>query len=130
MQYRAVNQIRVRVGDPSNTGAVVGAALRAGATTVHGISLTVSDRSALEREARDKAIADANARAAQLAGGFHATVGALRYVSDGVSYQTPGPYIEPMMGGVGGGGAGSTVPISTGELSVTAHIEVVFDVAE
>ncbi|MFH1086582.1 MAG: SIMPL domain-containing protein [Chloroflexota bacterium] len=101
LRYHATNQLRVRLRDPKLAGKLLGAALKAGANTVNGVSFTVSDMAALERQARDLALADAKAKAEQIATGLGAKVGKLRYASDSVYGPVPGPM--PMgMGGIGG----------------------------
>jgi len=124
-RYHVVNQVNVRLYDLTKMGEVLNETLAAGANTASNISFGVADPTALQKEARDKAIADAKAKAEQLAAGLGAKVGSLRQVSESGGY-VPAP--SPMEGyGIGGGGA---VPVSGGEFSVTIQIQVIFDIAE
>jgi uncharacterized protein YggE len=125
-RYHVVNQVRVRLRDLSRAGEVVQQALDAGANSLGGVTFAVADPAALQRQARDRAIADAKARAEQLASGLGARLGLLRQVSEyGGIVGSAVP--EAYGGGIGGG---SAVPVSGGEFSVTVEIQVVFDIAE
>jgi hypothetical protein len=86
----------------------------------------VADPTELERQARDKAIADARAKAEQLAAGLGAKLGPVRQVSEygGVVKVVEAPVAERALA------AGAPVPVSGGEFSVTVQIQVVFDIAE
>lgn len=125
-RYHVVNQVRVRLRDISRTGELLQRALEAGANTVGGVSFTVADPTELERQARDKAIADARAKAEQLAAGLGAKLGPVRQVSEygGVVKVVEAPVAERALA------AGAPVPVSGGEFSVTVQIQVVFDIAE
>jgi uncharacterized protein YggE len=68
--------------DLSKTGELLQEALEAGANNVGGISFSVADPKALQQKARDQAIADAQAKAEQLAAGLGAQLGPLRQVSE------------------------------------------------
>jgi len=125
MRYHVVNEVSIKLRDLTKTGEVLQKALEAGANKVSSISFSVADPVALQREARDQAIADARAKAEQLAAGLGAHLGSLHQASEygGVVV----PVAAPMMGkGVGGG----AVPVSGGEFSITVEIQVVFDIAE
>jgi uncharacterized protein YggE len=59
--------LRVTVRDVEMVGAVLDAAVDAGANQVHGVTFTVEDESTWQGQAREKAMADARARANELA---------------------------------------------------------------
>ncbi len=122
---RISNQVRIKVTDLSKTGTVLAAALNAGANTVGGIEFSVLDPVALQTQARDKAIADAQAKATQLATGFGAQLGPVHNVNE---YSGP---VSPLArydasAGVGGGGQ---VPVSPGQFTVTIEVQATFDIA-
>ena len=122
---RVSNQVRIKVTDLNQTGTVLAAALKAGANTVGGIEFGVLDPVALQTQARDKAIADAQAKATQLAAGFDAKLGPIHTVNE---YSGP---VSPMAkydasAGVGGGGQ---VPISPGQFTVTIEVQASYDIA-
>lgn len=101
-------------------GALVDAAVSAGATTVDGPSLSVSDTDALYRQALEQAVADARAKAQALAraGGF--SVGAVDAVTEGGD-ATP----EPPMRAAAASAAAPT-PVVPGTQDVTADVTVSF----
>ncbi len=125
--YRISNQVRVKVRDLTKIGELLQKTLAAGANTVGGVTFSIEDPKALQKQARDLAIADAREKAEQLAAGLGASLGAVRQVSE-FSAGRPVPEAAPVMEmrAVGGG----EVPVSGGELSVSVQIQVVFDLAE
>ena len=126
-RYHVVNQVRVKVRDLAKVGQLLQQALKAGANNVGGISFSVDDPSALRKEARDKAIADARDKAEQLAAGFGTKVGKVHQVSEYGGEPDVRMAVKAESYGVGGGGE---VPVSGGELSVDVQIQAVFDIAE
>jgi uncharacterized protein YggE len=124
VRYHVVNQLRVRLHALDKTGELLQKALEAGANTVNGISFSVADPEALQQAARELAVANAKAKAEQLAAGLGVKVGALHQVSE---YGGSAPVMEAARVGMGGGG---DVPVAAGEFSVTVEIQVVFDIAE
>jgi uncharacterized protein len=104
-------------------GALIDAAVGAGANTVDGPSLDVSDSDALYNAALKQAIADARAKAQALAqaGGF--TVGPVFAVTEG----SPAPVPQPMAWAAKASGAPAT-PVEPGTQDVTADITVSFQI--
>ncbi|MGC8837372.1 MAG: SIMPL domain-containing protein [Anaerolineae bacterium] len=120
--YHVVHRVQVTVRDLEKVGTVLEKALEAGANTVGGIQFSVEDPTALQREAREKAIANAKAKAQQLAEGLGVTLGEPQSISE-YGYMATVPVKGVMMEGVGGGGAGP-VPVSPGQLIVTVEVSV------
>jgi len=125
-RYHVVNQLRIRLHDIDDVAPILTAALDAGANSVGGINFEVEDTAAMESQARDLAIANAQAKAEQLAAGFGATVVGLNQVAE---VSSGGGVVARMATdvayGVGGGGAG---PVEAGEYSVSVQLAVVFDI--
>src|SRR5262245_21168580 len=65
--YHVVNVVELRIRRLDGAGAVLDAAVAAGATVVQSLQLTLADPAAAEAEARAKAVQDAADRARQLA---------------------------------------------------------------
>ncbi len=122
-RYHVNNQIRVEVTDLTQTGNVLQKALAAGANTVAGVDFSVADVTALQQQARDKAMANAKAKAEQLAAGFGVKLGAVHNVNEFSVVLAPMPMAE----GIGGGGP---VPVHGGSLSVSIEIQVVYDLID
>ena len=122
--YVADNTVNVTVRDLNKVGDTLGKAVAAGANNIYGVSFSVSDRSKLEAEARDKAMADAKARAEQLAKAAGVTLG--EPMSIGEYTSGPAPYAADVRSlGVGGGG-GAPVPVSTGQIQVSLQVSVTY----
>ena len=124
-RYHVSNFLNVKVRDINNVGPIIDAALSAGATNVAGLSFGVEDPTALEAEARTKAIADAKTRAEQLAQGLGVKVGPPVLVSEGFVSTPPMPMYADKAA-ADGLGAGGAVPISLGEMQVTVQVNISF----
>ena len=118
--YSVSNVLRVTVRDIEQAGTVLDMAVEAGANQVWGVNLTVSDEDKWQSQAREKAMADARARAADLAGLAGVELGEVLSMSEVIS-ASPVP-IAASMSGVGGGGSG----IAPGELELATQIQVTF----
>ena len=128
VRYHVNNQVRARLREIDRAGEILQRALGAGANSVGGISFGVEDTAALERTARDQAVADARAKAEQLATALGVQLGAVRQVSEAVQ-----PVLFKGLVGVEAAaadlGGGAPVPVSGGEFAVSASLQVVFDIA-
>jgi hypothetical protein len=120
--YHVSNSLRVTVRAIDTTGGVIGAALDGGANRVNSLSFGIDDTTTLEAEARSKAVADARARAEQLAEALGVTLGAPVNVSESFSsiVPPPSPRYEAAMD------SASIPPISSGELTITMLVNVSF----
>jgi uncharacterized protein len=116
--YVAQNTVNAKA-KVAAAGALIDAAVGAGANTVDGPALDVSDSDALYRAALKQAVADARTKAQALAqaGGF--TVGPVYSVTEG------GEAPEPVYRAAAAGVAAPT-PIEPGTQDVTADITVSF----
>ncbi|NIP83385.1 MAG: DUF541 domain-containing protein, partial [Gemmatimonadetes bacterium] len=81
--YQATNQVRVRVDAVDRVGAVVDAAVGAGANRVTGISFELSDPESAYHEALEQAIAEARREAEVAAEALGETLGPPLQVSTG-----------------------------------------------
>jgi uncharacterized protein YggE len=102
-------------------GDVLDGAVSAGANSVYGVSFEVEDTSKLEASAREKAIADANARAASLAQLAGVSVGQVLTISEVVG--GPGPLVLERAVALGAGGG---TPIQPGEFEVNVSVQVTY----
>jgi uncharacterized protein YggE len=123
--YIVTHALTVTVRDLTKVGAVLGAAQAAGMNSVGGITFSLEDPSSAVSQARALAVADARARADELAKGLGVTVGKVLSVNEyGVS--VPSPVDKAYAMGVGGGG--SSVPIQVGTWQVSMSVGVVFEI--
>ena len=122
--YVADNTVSVTIRNLSKVGDALGKAVAAGANSIYGVSFGVSDQSALEAEARDKAMADAKARAEQLAAAAGVTLDQPLNISE-YSYG-PAPYAYDVRAEAAVGGGGAPVPVSTGQIQVNLQVSVTY----
>ena len=123
--YRVSTTVSVTVRQTDKVGDLLAAAVNAGANNVNYIQFSIEDRTALESQARQVAVADARSRADELAGLMGLTVGEPLQVSEGSSSSAP-------IYGLGGGGkvaAAVAPPISQGTLSVDMSVTVTYAVS-
>lgn len=122
--YTVSNQVTVKVRRIDNVSRVLDAAVAAGgdATRVNGVSFTVDDPEKYESEAREKAVAEAKARAEQLAKLAGVSLGDARSIEEsrndggGADFRSAQP------------AAGGETPISPGETQVTLTVNVIYNV--
>lgn len=122
--YFVDNNLTVRLRDVSKLSELLQGAVDAGATTIYGVTFAIADTSAAEAEARTEAMADAQARAAQIAGDAGLTLGEPMSITTGVTLPEP-VYYSGLASGMGGGGG---PPVSTGTNTVTANVTVSYAV--
>jgi hypothetical protein len=125
--YYVDNTVTATLRDPSKLGAMLQAALSAGANTVQGITFGVSDTKPFEDQARQKAMDDAMARAQMMATAAGIRLGKLISVSTSVSYPASMPYYAYADGR--GGGGGGAPPISSGTAEIEASVNLVYEIA-
>ena len=125
--YRVNNNVAVTIRDLSSVGGVLDAAIAAGANNIYGITFGLDDPSQVESEAREKAVANAQAKAQELAELNNLQVSDVLSVSEVVGTAAgyyPGSFGQDAAAfGMGGGGAG---PISPGELTFTMQLQIVY----
>ncbi len=81
-RYHVTNSVLVTVHDLDQVTDVIRTAVGEGANTMYGVNYKLEDMSALEAEAREDAVADARAKAKQLADLTDLTVGKVLSVSE------------------------------------------------
>lgn len=124
--YRVSNQVNITIRDFSQIGEILAAVIDAGANNIFGLTFAVADPTALEAEARAKAIADARDRATELAKLGAVELGDIKMISEVISQPSVPPY------GLGGGAvaeAAVAVPsIAPGQMSVDMQVQVTYSI--
>jgi uncharacterized protein YggE len=126
--YRVTNTVTVKVRKVEDTGAIIDAVAKAGGDyiRINNISFTVDDPTPYHKEAREKAMADAEAKAKQLADLGDVKLGKPTYISEsGVSmpvvreayFEAPIP--APAM---------APTPISPGETEIRLTVQVSYSI--
>jgi uncharacterized protein YggE len=125
--YHVTNQVAVTIRDLETVGTVLDAAIEAGANNIYGVTFSLDDPSQVESEARERAVADAQAKAQELAALNDIKLGDVVSVSEVIGgrggYYT-GVREAAVSAGLGGGGG----PIAPGELELTLQLEIVYTV--
>jgi hypothetical protein len=116
--YQASNSVQVTAG-LGNSGALVDAAVGAGANNVGGPNLDTADKAALYDEALKSAIRDAKEKAQAIADGVGLTLGSLVKVDEGGS-SAPMPLFAQDRA------AAESVPIEAGTQHVQATVTVTY----
>jgi uncharacterized protein len=119
--FTADNSVSAR-SSIAGAGSLVDAAVGAGANTVSGPSLDVSDRDAAYRDALAKAVDDARAKAKALATAGNFGVGPVSSVTEQSS--APQPVFEAA--GVTAKAAAAPTPVEPGTQDITADVSVTF----
>jgi hypothetical protein len=122
--YVVDNTVQVTVREPGKLGEILGQAVAAGADNVHSVTFSLGDPKPLAREARELAIADATARAEQIARAAGVTLG--RPVS---VQETPQYEVYPMttLARFTSSGPGP-VPVGVGRVEQAAQVTMVFEI--
>jgi hypothetical protein len=118
--YRVSNNVRVMIRQLERVGAIIDQAIGAGANTVGGISFSINDVKSMQTQARALAVADAKAKAQELAKAAGIELGrVLTIVETGVSVPQSAERaaISPLA---------QSVPIEGGELSVTVSVQIIY----
>ncbi|WP_455382262.1 SIMPL domain-containing protein [Salinispira pacifica] len=118
--YRVTDVAAITVRNLDSLAAVLDGTLAAGANEVQGISFQLSDPTALQREARTSAMADAHERAAQLAALASVRLGPVISVSESGGGPPPGG--APLHAAA----FAAAPPVSPGQLSVDVSVRVTY----
>jgi uncharacterized protein YggE len=127
--YRLTNMVSVKIRNVDNTGAVIDAVAAAGGDyiRINNIIFTVDDPAPYREEARDKALADAQQKAEQIAESTDLELGEPTFISESSSYTpytaelgfaVPAPVAVPE----------SAVSINPGETTVTVIMQVAYGI--
>jgi uncharacterized protein YggE len=116
--YNVVNTANVTIRKIDQIAAVIDAAVGAGANNIYGINLGIADSTALQNDARTKAVADARQRAEALAKAAGMKVGRVISISEGF-----GAVPQPIFAA---DARASSSAIQTGQLQVSAQVQVVY----
>lgn len=120
--YEVSNSVFITVRDLKNFGTILDAAVKAGGNQVNGIQFGFSDPAGLLEEARVQAMANARAKAGQLAELADVTLGSVVSVSESGAVPPP-MFVRAEMAAADGG-----VPIESGESSVQLSVQVTYEI--
>jgi uncharacterized protein YggE len=128
--YRVTNMVTAKIRDIDNVGAIIDAVAAAGGdlTRISNIAFSVDDPSIYYEEARAEAMADAKAKAEQLASLAGIELGKPTYISEG-SVSTPVIY-RGMDMAVPAPEVAYPTSVSPGELDITLSVQVAYAIKD
>ncbi len=123
--FRVANVVVAKVRKIDDVAEIIDAAVLAGGdlTRVESLTFTVDDPTPFEAQAREKAIADAKAKAERLASLANVKLGKPTYISEDGGFM-PVPYAYEAA--IAGKGAEAPTPISPGEIEVQINVQVTY----
>lgn len=124
--YRVTNVVTAKIRKIDDAGQIVDAVAEAGGdlTRVDGISFSVDKPEAFMGEAREKAMADAKAKATQLAQLGGVSLGKATYITESGRFPPPISIAFAERGLA----APAATPISPGEKEITLSVQVVYEI--
>jgi hypothetical protein len=122
--YRVSNQAQVTIREDTEVGAVLDAAIEAGANVIWGVNFAIAEPESLGALARERAMEHARTKAEELADLAGVEVGPVVAISEVIG-QGGGYYegMAPAFADRGGGGAG---PVSPGESQIRVRLQVTY----
>jgi uncharacterized protein YggE len=125
--YRVTNMVTAKIRDIEQAGPVIDAVAAAGGdyTRINNISFSVDDPTPYYADARQKAMADAKAKAEQLADLAGVNLGRPTYISEGTIY----PPVVYRDAGMEEMAPAPTTPISPGEIDLSLTVQVAYAIA-
>jgi uncharacterized protein YggE len=127
--FRVTNTVTAKLRDIDRTGEIVDEAVEAGgdSATINGIGFSIENPEALKDEAREKAVADARARAETLAAASGVSLGNPITITES-SYSPPVYYGREAAADSAAGAPVPETPIETGELDVIVQVSVTWEI--
>jgi uncharacterized protein YggE len=128
--YRVTNTVTAKIREVAGAGIVIDAVATAGGdyTRINSISFTVDDPSPYYEEAREKAVADAEAKAKLLAEVAGVKLGKPSYISE--SSYVPSPIYRQDLVEAAAEVSAPTTPITPGEMEITLTVQLAYAIAD
>jgi uncharacterized protein len=123
--YQVSNQVRATVRDLVKVGAVIDAALEAGANNVYGVTFGLQERERYTSDALTAAVQEARRKAETLARAAGVRLLGVVQIQEGGSVRVP--MLQDRMEFAARGAA---TPIVPGELTVNASVTVIYNIAQ
>ena len=126
--YQASNNVELKVRDLGNLGKALDALVASGANQVNGPSFDIDQADAVQDQARRAALEKAQARAQLYAQTLGLRVRRVVSISEGGGFQPPMP--RPMMRMKAMEAVAADSPVAPGENTVSASVDVVFELGK
>jgi len=121
--FVATNSVAATIKDLARAGALIDAAVSAGANQVYGPSLSSGDQTELYRQALKAAVANARANAQVLAAAANLSLGRVTAIVEGGGAPSPLPYAADKAMAL------DSTPIEPGTQQTTANVTVTYSVS-
>jgi len=129
VQYRVSNSVTVIIRNLDQVGAVLDAAIKAGANNIYGVEFLLDDATAVRSTARALAVENAKATAEELAALNSVQVGKILAVSEVVG-GAGGFYNNSISSFQIGMGGAERTPIQPGQLRLTMQLQLTYELVE
>ena len=126
--YVVENTVYVTIRNLDGIGTILDLVANTGANSINGVYFDLSDKTSAQEQARQLAIEEAKKQAEQIASLTGVKLGKLISINVYTSGGAPN-----MVEGKGGGGtamAGTSVPVSTGQMTITADANLVYEILQ
>ncbi len=123
--YQVTNTVRATFHDLKNAGSVIDAAAATvgNAVRIQQMGFSVSDDTAVQAQARTKAVQQAQDQAQQIAKASGSTLGRIRTITEAPA-QLNQPTLDAAIAS-----AAKSVPIQAGQLEITVDIQITYDIS-
>jgi len=128
--YRVSNTVTAKIRVLDTVGSVIDAVVAAGGdlTRIDSLSFSLDDPTIYNKELREKAMADAKAKAEQLAQLAGVSLGQPTYVTE--SSYVPSPIYRDVAMGAMPIPAPAPTPVSPGEMDITLNVQVTYAIGQ
>lgn len=128
--YRVTNTVTAKIRQLDKAGTIIDATAQAGGdlTRINGISFDIDNPETFQSQARDKAMANAKAKAEQMAKAAGVNLGKPTYITE--SSYIPQPIYRTALKAEAAAPAPAEAPtpISPGEMEITVNVQVVYSI--
>jgi uncharacterized protein len=124
--FNVGNIVRATIRDINKASDIIDQVVAVGATTINSINFTIDNDKPVVAIARENAIADAKAKAEQLAKLAGVTLGPVISISESVGAVPPIPYAQRDM--AQGAASAPSTPVQAGQLEVQDTVSVVYSI--
>jgi uncharacterized protein YggE len=123
--YHVTHTVNAKVRDLGKAGATIEAAVNAGANNIQNVSFGLEDQAGAMQQARELAVADAKAKAGELARLTDSTLGPVISISEYAGGSTPMPYANAYSAKDAAAGAAAPT-INPGQSEVVMTVQVTY----
>jgi uncharacterized protein len=126
LTYFVENTVSVTVRNLDSLGEILSAVVEEGANTIYGVTFDIEDREAAVEEARQMAIADAQAQATAIAETAGVNLGAIQSID--IDKSAPDYTKIEVLEMEVAQAAGGSVPIASGTLTVRVTVDIIYEI--